>query len=85
MKNRVKSFTLIVIVLLMIIGNFGCKNKEKEKKEQLATYVKERLSQFKEVELKYDISKLSSNEKKMLELMFEASQIADEIFWLQTY
>ncbi|QNL21828.1 Zn-dependent hydrolase [Hyphobacterium sp. CCMP332] len=43
------------------------------------------LNDYKEVELNADLSKLSSDQKNLIAILIEASEIMDELFWLQTY
>jgi len=44
-----------------------------------------RLNIYKEVTLTADLSHLSTNQKKMLALLIDASKIMDDLFWLQAY
>lgn len=47
--------------------------------------MQKKVNEFALVELKADIINLSANEKQMLLYLFEAAEIMDELFWLQTY
>ena len=47
--------------------------------------VAERLSIYAPVQLTADLSGLTDNQKKMLPLLVQASDIMDELFWLQAY
>lgn len=44
-----------------------------------------KLQKFNEVTLTSDISHLSDNQKRMLVLLFEAADIMNEIFWMESY
>lgn len=44
-----------------------------------------KVKQFKEVELKTDISNLSEKNKVILSLLIDISDIMDEIFWYEAY
>lgn len=46
---------------------------------------KSRLDIYKEVTLNTDLSHLSKQQKQMLGLLIEASQVIDELYWLQNY
>jgi len=73
-----------VIILSVIAALFAgaCNNTPPATDEQ--DY--ESLSaQYAEVVLEADISHLSANEKEMLKIMFEISDIIDELFWIQAY
>lgn len=86
MINRILSF----VVVVMIVGLFSaCNNAPKsnsnmqEVSEKEETEMGKKLQQYVSVKLTSDISHLSDNEKEMLRLLFKASKIADDIFWMQ--
>jgi Peptidase family M49 len=45
----------------------------------------QKIKEYKEVELKADLSQLSSNQKTMIKLLIEAAEIMDDLFWKQAY
>jgi hypothetical protein len=51
---------------------------------KLNTALQERIDLYAPVNITADLSNLTSNEKKVIELLIEAGKIADEIFWKQT-
>jgi len=63
----------------------GCKNGKKENTTILDSTMKKKIEQFAEVELNYDISKLSDKDKKILSILFDVADIMDELFWDQTF
>jgi len=63
----------------------GCKNEKKENTTILDSTMKKKIEQFAEVELNYDISKLSDKDKKILSILFDVADIMDELFWDQTF
>lgn len=47
--------------------------------------MQQKVDEFAQVELKANIDHLTDNDKQMLRLFFEVSQIMDDIFWTQAY
>ncbi len=47
--------------------------------------IRDKVEEYIPVELKTDISHLSDNQKQMLPLLFEVSDIMDDLFWQQTW
>lgn len=47
--------------------------------------INERLNQYTEFTLTYDISSLTENQKKMIPLLIEAGKAMDEVFWVEAY
>ncbi len=80
-----KNLSLMTIFLLSFF--FIACNKEEpannEEKETKTTMIKERLNAFAPVTITTDISWLSENQKKVVELLAEAGKIADELYWKQ--
>lgn len=52
---------------------------------EIADNYQNKLNVYKEVPLAADLSHLSANQKKLISLLIEASDIIDELFWLQAY
>ena len=64
----------------------GCSQQEAETKSaQLLPEYQNRLDIYQTVELTADLSHLSDNQKQMLSLLIEASDIADDLFWQQAF
>ncbi len=79
---------LVFFTAVFLLACSGDKNNTSEKPEFKYTPSKdisELLNDYKEVELKADLSKLSSDQKNLISILIEASDIMDELFWLQTY
>lgn len=47
--------------------------------------VKERVAEYAYYDLKTDVSKLSDNDKKLIPIFIQISDIMDQLFWMQTY
>ncbi|MEI6895672.1 MAG: Zn-dependent hydrolase [Colwellia sp.] len=60
-------------------------HKNKTKQAELLKGFEDRLNIYKEVTLNADLSHLSTNQKKMVALLIDASKIMDDLFWLQAY
>ncbi|MBK7631685.1 MAG: peptidase [Ignavibacteriales bacterium] len=81
MKNLIAMFFIAVIV-------FSCTEKQNQNpqndKEEVAM-LKEKIAKFVLVEINYDESLLNDREKMVLEKLYRASKIIDEIFLEQVY
>jgi len=44
-----------------------------------------KLNEYAEVKLTSDISDLTTNQKEMLQILFDVAQIMDDLFWIQAY
>jgi len=64
------------------ISLIACTSVDKLKK---ASEMEKRVNQFAPVKLTADISHLTSNQKKMLSLFFEVSEIMDDLYWKQAF
>jgi hypothetical protein len=96
---NIKFWGLLSFLLLFVSANVisqdkkGTNNRKKEsgEKEKLEPrqgtqeYFDMKLKDYKVFPLKSDISHLSEDEKEMLRLFFHASEIIDELFWMQSY
>ena len=74
-----------LFLLMMTSCNTGQQSKSaknEEVKEDLSTMQKN-IQKYVSVKLTSDIAHLSANEKEMLKLLFEASKLMDDIFWMQ--
>ncbi|MCD4732552.1 MAG: Zn-dependent hydrolase, partial [Bacteroidales bacterium] len=76
---------LIVISFFIISCSTGTQKKTTDKQETSTelTAMQKNLQKYVSVKLTADISHLSENEKEMLKLLFEASKLMDDIFWMQ--
>ncbi len=74
-----------LFLLMMTSCNTGQQSKSaknEEVKEDLSAMQKN-IQKYVSVKLTSDIAHLSANEKEMLKLLFEASKLMDDIFWMQ--
>ncbi len=77
------------IFFLGILILFACKPEKKEQIKEptmnvLNKELQERIDLYAPTEITADISNLTENQKKVIELLIEAGKIVDEIFWKQT-
>lgn len=77
MKNPILLITLSLGILAWSCGTTPKKEEKSEMQKKVDEYVK--------VDLTSNISHLTDKEKQMLPLLFDAAQIMDDIFWIQTY
>ncbi len=83
----------IILILIGISLLSGCKdtNKARNPIKQTTNEVtntrtmKDKLNDYVSVKLTTDISKLSDDEKKMIPLLIQATDIMNELYWYQTY
>lgn len=93
-----KHTIIAAIVLTAITTLTGCNNeststtlptdtsaKSQKISPQLIPEFQSRLDIYKEVTLSADLSLLSSNQKKMVALLIDASKIMDDLFWQQAF
>jgi hypothetical protein len=78
-------------ILLLIIVSFvffltTCGPKETKKGGRtFDSKIEKELANYAKVELSTDLSSFSKNQKEILPILFKASDIIDDLFWLQTY
>ncbi|HPW26758.1 MAG TPA: Zn-dependent hydrolase [Tenuifilaceae bacterium] len=65
---------------LMALSSCGTKHNKEVKSE-----MQKKLDEFAPVELRSDITHLSTREIQMLPYLFDAAQIMDDLFWLQAF
>ncbi len=84
-----KKFNLLFMSFLVILFVIGCTSGNQKKSEQQSnengelTPMQKNLQRYATVKLTSDISKLTDNDKQMLKLLFKASKLMDDIFWMQ--
>ena len=78
---KIRTLTIVAAMALIVTA---CDNTPKQAPEQPQEPVKLAES-YAQVELTSDISHLSDNEKEMLNLLFKASEIMDNLFWKENY
>ncbi len=81
-------FTIVAMIIattmLLSCGSVTQKKSSDQSDEtQTLTEMQKNLQKYVSVKLTADIGHLSDDEKEMLKLLFEASDIMDEIFWMQ--
>ncbi|MCW8804490.1 MAG: peptidase, partial [Ignavibacteriaceae bacterium] len=74
---------LIYSSLILSLVLFGCE-KQTEQSEEM-TMTEQTIAKFVPTELKYDSSNLDENQKMVIQKIYEASKIMDEIFLEQVY
>ena len=76
----------IIILLALALTIISCSEKQNPQKDsEEVTMLKEKITKFVPVEIKYDESLLSDREKVVLEKLYRASKIIDELFLEQVY
>lgn len=78
MRSFLTYFSLFLIVI------YGCTSKTDKQGDALDAINQDLLSNYVEVRLNTDINYLSKNEKKIIPLLIEASNLIDDIFWTQS-
>ncbi len=79
--------SLIVLVALISVFIMSCKDKKccKEKECCNDSLMMEKVAEFATVKLTADLSHLTSKEQELLPYLFEAAEIMNELYWLQTF
>jgi len=76
----------IIILLALALTIISCSEKQNPQKDsEEVTMLKEKIAKFVPVEIKYDESLLTDREKVVLEKLYRASKIIDELFLEQVY
>lgn len=75
-----KKLNLIVAFAFLAMIFASCQSKT-----QKTDPMKEKLDKYKTVTLTADLSWLSENEREIIRLLIEASDLMDDIFWMQAY
>ncbi|MHB2148504.1 dipeptidyl-peptidase 3 family protein [Calditrichota bacterium LG25] len=74
---------LLVLLMLVFLGAIACQKKEENKTEMVK--LKRMIAQFAPTEIKYDHSLLDERKQKVVENLYRAAKIMDEIFLDQVY
>ncbi|APF19001.1 MutT/NUDIX family protein [Caldithrix abyssi DSM 13497] len=74
---------LLVLLTLVFLGAIACQKKEENKTEMVK--LKRMIAQFAPTEIKYDHSLLDERKQKVVENLYRAAKIMDEIFLDQVY
>lgn len=73
----------IIFALFGVFAITSCDNAEKKAEEAKETEQPYQMKKYAKVKLTADLSHLSSNQKEMLKLLFQAADLMDEIFWME--
>ncbi len=86
MKKSLILIATISLTVMLFACNKGYREEEpdKMKKKGELPSVEERIKSFADVNITADMSNLTENQKKVVELLAEAGHLADSIFWKQT-
>lgn len=78
-----KKQVIALIVLVAIV--FSACNNQKAKKQEAEKKMQSLVETYTPFELTADLSHLTDKEKEMAKVLFEASAIMNDIYWIQTY
>jgi hypothetical protein len=83
-----KKIFIVIAIIAASLFFYGCKKKSETLKpskveDMELTDIQKKLGKYINVKLTADVSALTSKEKQILPLLFEAAAIADELFWEQ--
>lgn len=76
-----KLYVLSMAVVFAVMSMVSCAPGKDDYSEQM----KKNVAKFEEVTLTTDLSWLSENEREIIRILLEVSDIMDEIFWMQAY
>ena len=86
MVKKINSLLSLILLSIFVIScSMGTQKKTTDQEETSSEPIlmQKNLQKYVSVKLTADISHLSDNEKEMLKLLFEASKLMDDIFWMQ--
>jgi hypothetical protein len=85
-------YRYITILSLLVLVITSCKetaqhetNENNDTVAKVELTLQQKVNEYIKVSLNADLSNLSDNEKKMISLFIEASELIDELFWEQAY
>lgn len=84
-KMRLTKLATGLLLATSLLSACSENNKQQRSAPTLLAEAKSRLDIYKPVTLSADLSHLSENQKKMIVLLIEASDIIDELFWQQAF
>jgi hypothetical protein len=84
-KMRLTKLATGLLLATSLLSACSENNKQPRSAPTLLAEAKSRLDIYKPVTLSADLSHLSENQKKMIVLLIEASDIIDELFWQQAF
>ena len=76
---------LSITIILVSIFLLGCEKKADTEQSEEMTMTEQTIAKFSPTEIKYDASTLDERQKKVVEKLYRASKIMDEIFLEQVY
>lgn len=71
--------------MLLLIMMSSCRRTQPKQDEVKMAAMKEKVEEYAVVKLTTDLSLLTEKERQMLPLLFQAADIMDELYWLQTF
>lgn len=77
-------FRFPLFVIFITIGLIGCKTEEQQTENSMKG-IEAKINQFAKTEIKYDDSLLDENQKVVVDKLYEAAKIIDDIFLDQVY
>ncbi|MEJ2594522.1 MAG: Zn-dependent hydrolase [bacterium] len=72
-------------MLFVLFLTMGCENPKEKNVKENAESPSYQMKGYAQVKLTADLSHLNENQRKMLQLLFQAADIMDELFWLQNF
>ncbi|MFU8844305.1 MAG: dipeptidyl-peptidase 3 family protein [Bacteroidales bacterium] len=82
-KSLFYGFMFFLLMLTVACGSGDGKSKKSDHDDMNSEAMQELVNKYVLVQLTTDISHLSDNEREMLRLLFEASKLMDDVFWMQ--
>lgn len=82
---KILKITALIFAATYALSACDGTNNNQENTLSLLPEYQNRLDIYKTVELTADLNHLSSNQKQMISLLIEASQIIDDLFWQQAF
>lgn len=80
-----KNVAVLCLILFTLVFTTCNNEQDGQQKSQKQEKIDKFLANYAEVKLKTDLSVLSDNQKSMIPLLFDAAQMIDELYWIQTY
>jgi hypothetical protein len=77
------AIVLTVFLLSFISCTSGEEMEEFNNQDGNLEKVVERIKAYSPTKISADVSKLTANQKKVIELLVKAGEVSDEIFWIQ--